>query len=384
VAQAQKMEAVGQLSGGIAHDFNNLLTVVAACCDQIALSRNDPAAVRDHVDMIQETVQRGAALTRQLLTFSRRQVLTPKVLSLNSVVQGMAGILRRLIGDSIDLELSLDPQLGHIRADAGQIEQVLMNLCVNARDAMPEGGALKISTANFDPSSKDSAGRPESSLRGPHVLLRVADGGVGIDPAIQSRIFEPFFTTKKQGQGTGLGLPTVYGIVRQSGGLVRFESEPGQGTVFLVYLAQVPAASAQKQDTDVSVGRPGNETILLAEDDETVRGSVSMLLKMRGYTVLQAPNGLEALRIFQTQHKEIQLVLTDMMMPGMGGWEFSQRVLALRPDASIIFMSGHMPDPDVREAIHQKGMVFVQKPFTHQNLEAKIREVLDIRCQSGT
>jgi len=383
-AQAQKMEAVGQLSGGIAHDFNNLLTVIAACCDQIALARNDAEATRANVDMIQDTVQRGAALTRQLLTFSRRQVLTPKILNVNAIIQGMAGILRRLIGDAIQLELKLDPQLGHIRADAGQIEQVLMNLCVNARDAMPRGGLLSITTSNFDPAGKENAGRPESSLRGMHVMLRVADNGVGIDPAIQSRIFEPFFTTKTQGQGTGLGLPTVYGIVRQSGGLVRFESQPGKGTVFFVYLAQTAPAASEKQDSGVSANRPGNETILLAEDDETVRGSVSMLLRMRGYTVLQAPNGLEALRLFQAQQKSIQLLLTDMMMPGMGGWELSQRVLALQPDASIIFMSGHMPDPEVREAIHRKGMVFVQKPFTHQHLEAKIREVLDVRCQSGT
>lgn len=383
-AQAQKMEAVGQLSGGIAHDFNNLLTVIAACCDQIALTRNDAGAVSGHVDMIQETVQRGAALTRQLLTFSRRQVLTPKILSLNAVVQGMAGILRRLMGETVDLQLALDPQLGHIRADAGQIEQVLMNLCVNARDAMPKGGTLSITTQNFDPTGKESAGQPESSLRGPHVLLRIADSGVGIDPAIQSRIFEPFFTTKKQGQGTGLGLPTVYGIVRQSGGLVRFESQPGRGTTFFVYLAQVPMAVDQKQDSGVALARPGQETILLAEDDETVRGSVSMLLRMRGYTVLPAINGADAWRIFQEQRKSIQLVLTDMMMPAMGGWELSQRVLELQPDASIIFMSGHTPDAAVRDAIHQKGMVFVQKPFTHQHLESKIREVLDIRCQSGT
>ena len=360
--QSQKMDAVGRLAGGIAHDFNNLLTAIIGRSEllQMRMSAEDPA--RADTAEILEASNRAASLTRQLLAFSRKQVLEPKVLSLNCVVVESEKLLRRLIGEDVELSCELDPELGHIRADAGQLEQVILNLAVNARDAMPQGGGLTISTSNVD---------------GDHVALCVADTGVGMDAETQSRIIEPFLKTKEPGKGTGLGLATVHGVVEQSGGSIRVQSEPGRGTVFTIYLPRVAEpVEAPPEIPGERVAR-GTETVLLVEDEAIVRSLVVEMLENCGYDVLEAPDPEEAIRICRTHDGPIELMITDVVMPGMSGSALLERVAPLRPEMKSLFMSGYTDDAVVRSGVTHAAATFLQKPFTQQALQAKARRLLD-------
>ena len=377
LTQARKMEAVGRLAGGIAHDFNNLLTVMIGR-SQLLLRRlgaQDP--VRRDIELMEQTADRAADLTRQLLAFSRKQVLQPTVLDLNAVVANMAEMLRRLIGEDIALVTAFDPALGHVKADLGQIEQIVMNLAANARDAMSKGGRLTLETANAE---LDVAyARHHVDVRpGPHVMLAVSDTGIGMTPETQAQIFEPFFTTKEPGAGTGLGLATVYGIVKQSGGHIWVYSEPGRGTTFKIYLPRVQEA------VDPSAARPGlpesargYETILLVEDELAVRELARDVLRAHGYTVLEAQHGREALRISERHSGPIHLMLTDVVMPEMRGQELANRLAALRPTMPVVYMSGYTDAAVVHHGVLDPGTIFLQKPFTPDALARKIRQVLD-------
>jgi two-component system cell cycle sensor histidine kinase/response regulator CckA len=373
--QAQKMEAVGRLAGGVAHDFNNLLMVISGYTEVLVenLCPEDPLQAK--AQAIQQAADRATTLTRQLLAFSRKQLLELKVVDVNAIVADMERLLRPLIGETIELTTRLAPDLGHTRADAGQLEQVLMNLVVNAKDAMPQGGKILIQTS---PESLDPSSREHSLIQpGPYVVLSVSDTGVGMDPETQSRIFEPFFTTKEQGKGTGLGLSTVYGIVKQSGGYIFANSEPGDGTTFRIYLPKVedpveltsPTRSAQS-----ALG--GSETVLLVEDEESVRELVRETLVSKGYKVIEAGDGDAGLRIAQSHDGLIDLLITDVVMPGMGGCELAQRVAASRPQMKVLFLSGYTEDAIVHHGVLEPGTAFLQKPFTLQVLARKVREVL--------
>jgi PAS domain S-box-containing protein len=375
--QAQKMEAVGRLAGGVAHDFNNLLTVITGR-SAILLGRlkaDDP--LRRSVEQIQKTADRAAGLTRQLLAFSRKQVLQRKDLDLNTMVEEVSAMLRRLIGEDVELLLTLGPNAGHVNADPGQLEQVLMNLAVNSRDAMPSGGTLGVETdcVQVEAAPPD---RPEALPPGPYAVLRVMDTGVGMDAATQARIFEPFFTTKEPGKGTGLGLSMVHGVVRQHGGAVQVRSAVGGGTTFEIYLPQVatPVEPARIAET---AGREtaGRETILLAEDEDDVRALTREVLERQGYRVLEASDGLQALRLYEAEGDRIDLVLSDVVMPRMSGREMVDRVRAIRPDMRVLYMSGYTEDAIVRHGVRDASAVLLGKPFAPADLLAKIREVLD-------
>jgi PAS domain S-box-containing protein len=375
--QAQKMEAVGQLAGGIAHDFNNLLTAILSYCDLVLEEVRQGDPIRSDIEQIRQAGQRAAGLTRQLLAFSRRQVLQPKVLSLNNVVAETDGMLRRLVGPDIVLDVTCDPGLWYALADPGQIELVLMNLVVNARDAMPRGGRLSISTSNRELTGESSA-RPNGMRAGSYVALEVSDTGVGIDLANQARVFEPFFTTKDPGKGTGLGLSTVYGIVQQSGGHITLESAPGRGATFTVFLPRhigndPPAAS--KVDRRRLPG--GTETLLLVEDEAAVRSSARRLLERQGYSVLEARHGADALRIVEESGRPIDLVVTDLVMPEMGGKELAERLRAHRPGLKILFMSGYTEKVITAGGVMPPNTGFVEKPFTVEQLMRRLREILD-------
>ena len=377
LTQARKMEAVGRLAGGIAHDFNNLLTVLIGR-SQLLLRRlgaEDP--VRADIELMEHTADRAADLTRQLLAFSRKQVLQPSVLDLNVVVANLAEMLRRLIGEDIALVTALDPALSHVKADPGQIEQIVMNLAANARDAMSKGGRLTLETANAE---LDAAyARRHVEVRpGPYVMLAVSDTGLGMSPETLTHIFEPFFTTKGPGQGTGLGLATVYGIVKQSDGHIWVYSEPGRGTTFKIYLPRVEEA------VDPSVARPrlpeparGHETILLVEDEPAVRDLARDVLRAHGYTVLEARHGREALLISERHSGPIHLMLTDVVMPEMSGRELANRLASLRPTMPVIYMSGYTDAAVVHHGVLDPGTTFLQKPFTPDALARKMRQVLD-------
>jgi PAS domain S-box-containing protein len=374
--QAQKMEAVGRLAGGIAHDFNNLLTVIGGH-SELLLSELPPADPhRADLEAIHRAGESASSLTRQLLAFSRQQVLAPRVLELNSVVMAAEVMLRRLLGEDVRLLLRLAPALGAVRADAGQLEQVLMNLAINARDAMPRGGDLILETANI---AVDDANGTEisSGTPGPYVLLRVADSGVGMDAATRARLFEPFFTTKDEGKGTGLGLATVYAIVKQSGGFLRVRSELGEGATFEVYLPRVAGAlSASKSVPDGPVAR-GSETVLLVEDSAPVRAIARLVLERQGYTVVEAPEATVAIAHAERLRRPLHLLLTDLVMPGMNGRDLADRVLEIRPDLRVLFMSGYTSDSALRAGVVEGGMPYLQKPFTAEGLARKVREVLD-------
>jgi PAS domain S-box-containing protein len=375
--QAQKMEAVGQLAGGIAHDFNNLLTAILSYCELLLeeIRQGDP--IRGDIEQIRQAGQRAAGLTRQLLAFSRRQVLQPKVLSLNAVVESTEGMLRRLIGADIVLEIRSDPALWHVLADPGQIEQVLVNLVVNARDAMPRGGRILVATGNLELKA-DSPMRGNGVRPGMYVSLLVRDTGAGIDPAHHARIFEPFFTTKEPGKGTGLGLSTVYGIVQQSGGHVTVESTPGEGAAFTVLLPRHlggEPATASRADRRRLPG--GTETLLLVEDEAAVRSSARRLLERQGYTVLEARHGGDALRIVEESRRQIDLVVTDLVMPEMGGKELAERLRAHRPGLKVLFMSGYTEKAIASGGVMPPNTGFVEKPFTVEQLMRRLREILD-------
>jgi two-component system cell cycle sensor histidine kinase/response regulator CckA len=368
LTQSQKMEAVGRLAGGIAHDFNNLLTVITSYSELLLqdLSRDDPR--RDDVEQVRKAADGAAALTRQLLSFSRQQVIEPKAIDLNTVVENLKKILQRVIGEDVELATVLAPDLRAVRADVSQIEQILMNLAVNARDAMPTGGKLTIETNNV-------LHGPERAQ--PFVMLAVTDTGTGMDEATKARIFEPFFTTKQVGKGTGLGLATVYAIVTQGQGLIWVYSELGHGTSVKIYLPQVDAiASSAASDAPMVVPR-GTETVLLVEDAAAVRAVAKQTLVRQGYQVLEASDGEDALHIAKRHRGPIDLVLTDVVMPRVGGRELVERLSAVRPDVRVLFMSGYTDDSVVRHGILEGGVPYLQKPFAPDGLARKVRDVLD-------
>jgi len=376
--QSQKMEAIGQLAGGVAHDFNNLLTAINGY-SSLALQRSDPDdRIRGYLEEIRKAGERATNLTRQLLAFGRKQMLKPVPLNLNDVVSEMSKMLRRLIGEDISFDAKLDPELKQIRADAGQLEQVLVNLVVNSRDAMPQGGTLTIETANFD-IDHEFASRHLGLMPGNYVVLTVTDNGCGMDDKTKARIFEPFFTTKEKGRGTGLGLSTVYGIVTQSGGNIWVYSEPNEGTVFKVFLPQLEQGSepAAKILVDTVVPR-GSETILLVEDEEVVRGLARQVLEQAGYNVLDAGSGDEAIRLCRELREPIDLLLTDVVMPKTSGKEVAERLIRLRPATRVLYMSGYTDDAIVHHGVLDANVEFIQKPFTPIALARKVREVLDV------
>jgi signal transduction histidine kinase/ActR/RegA family two-component response regulator len=375
--QAQKMDAIGRLAGGVAHDFNNLLTVILGRTDLLLGPLAPEHPMRRGIELIQRTAGRAAELTRQLLAFSRKQVLEPVVLDLNAVTADMKDMLGRLIGEDIALLTTPTPGLGRVTADRGQIEQVIMNLAVNARDAMPQGGRLILETANVD-LDDDYLRRHVGARPGPHVMLAVSDTGTGIPREIQSQIFEPFFTTKEPGKGTGLGLATVYGIVKQSGGYIEVDSEPGRGTTFRIYLPRCDAEPvAAERGSRPEVGAGGTETILLVEDEEGVRELARDILRASGYTVLEARNGAEALLLCERHQGPLDLLLTDVVMPRMSGRELAERLTPLRPDLSVLYMSGYTDDAVIRHGVLGAGTAFLQKPFTPVTLVQRVRETLD-------
>ena len=379
--QAQKMDAIGRLAGGVAHDFNNLMTVVRGYSELLLshLDKRDP--MRQDIEQINEAGKRASSLAHQLLTFSRKQALQPGTLNLNTLITDLKQMLGRLIGEDIELITVLETGLGYIKADAGQIDQVIMNLTVNARDAMPQGGKLIIETANVD-LDEEYAHRHFSLQPGPYVRLSFSDTGTGMDEQTQSRIFEPFYTTKEEGKGTGLGLSTVYGIVKQSGGSIYVYSEPGQGTAFKIYLPRVQQAieSATPDETQLEISC-GTETILLVEDENMVRNLAQHILIEYGYTVLEARNGGEALLICEQYQKPIHLMLTDVVMPRMNGPELFKRLKPLLPSLQVLYMSGYTDRSIVHHGVSEQSVVCLEKPFTPKTLTQKVRQVLDVRLR---
>jgi two-component system cell cycle sensor histidine kinase/response regulator CckA len=377
--QSQKMEAIGQLAGGIAHDFNNLLTAILGYAALLSSQLPKDEILQEEIGEISKAGQRAATLTRQLLAFSRLQVLEPRVLDLNASVRGIETMLRRLIGEHIELVTILEPSLASVRADAGQIEQVILNLVVNSRDAMPDGGRLVIRTGNLEMVEAEAL-RQASTHPGHYVMLTVSDTGSGMDAATQARIYEPFFSTKTKDRGTGLGLSTVYGIVQQSGGSIWSASEVGKGTTFKVFLpmADGVAAAAEASPPDRTAA-PATETILLVEDDPSLRKLALRILKGLGYTVLEASAGPAALALAKQYPGSIDLVLSDVVMPRMTGSEFVSALRVLRPEVSVLYMSGYNDDAIIRHHILEAKAAFLQKPFTPASLAEKIRDVLNAR-----
>lgn len=373
----QKMESIGQLAGGIAHDFNNLLTVINGYADdlEIEFDPDDPRLAK--IVQIRRAGERAAALTRRLLTFSRRQAIQPVVIDLNTVVTEMAEMLRRVIGEHIELRLDLTPDLQQVQVDPAQLHQLIMNLVLNAQDAMPQGGMLTIATANVLLDAAFAQSHPGSQV-GPHVMLSIQDTGTGMDSETQVRLFEPFFTTKRPGKGTGLGLSTVYGIVKQNKGYVAVETALGQGTTFRIYFPQArkTAQETPARDQPAAVPDRGTETVLLVEDEATIRTIARESLERHGYRVLEAANGLEALQILDTYRGPLHLLLSDVIMPGMHGPELGRHVKSLRPEIRVLYMSGYPDDVLGPRGVISSDVNFLQKPFTSRTLAGKVREVL--------
>jgi nitrogen-specific signal transduction histidine kinase/ActR/RegA family two-component response regulator len=375
--QSQKMEAIGSLAGGIAHDFNNLLTVIKGYSELSRIGLKEGDTLRGNIDEIQNATERAASLTRQLLAFSRRQVMEMKVLDLNTILRGLDKMLHCVIGEDIELVTLLAEDLGRARADVGQIEQVIMNLAVNAKDAMPSGGKLTIETANVE--LDESYARSHVDVKhGHYVMFSVSDTGVGMSPEVRERIFEPFFTTKKKGKGTGLGLSTTYGIVKQSDGNIWVYSKLGKGTTFKIYLPRVdePLEEIKKEVLKEELPR-GNETILIVEDEEEVRKLAGKILERQGYRILEASQGDDALRISEKHGVPIDLILVDVIMPGMSGSELAKHLKSPHPKMKVLYMSGHTDDAILHHGVLEKGVNYIQKPFTMDRLARKVREALD-------
>ena len=380
--QAQKMEAIGRLAGGIAHDFNNILTAIGGAAEFLGEAIPEPHPARADVEQIRESAARAGTLTRQLLAFSRKQILQPRVLDLNATVSGLERFLARLIGEDVHVETHLAPGLGAVRADPGQIEQVLINLAVNARDAMPRGGVLTIETAEVVLDPSDSPDSPHDLPPGQYVRLLVRDTGTGMSPEVLSRAFEPFFTTKPQGKGTGLGLATVFGIVKQSGGTVTAESVLGQGATFMIYLPRADGVRSPRAPERVASSR-GTETVLLVEDEAAVRTLARRVLEREGYTVLEARHGQDALRLVEAHQGRLDLVLTDTVMPEMDGPALVRALVARGTVVPVLLMSGYTDDEVVRRGAGSSGMSLLQKPFTARELADAVRRVLDDTVSSG-
>jgi len=375
--QSQKMEAIGTLAGGVAHDFNNILMVISGYSQVLIDSLAKEPKLRSHVEQMQRAGERAASLTRQLLAFSRKQTTQPEPLNLNGVVTGMEKMLLRLIGENIAVTTRLAPDLGTVNADAGQFEQVILNLAVNARDAMPQGGQLTLETKNVDfPAGEVSGANGQRS--GSYVQLEVSDTGLGMEPSIQAHIFEPFFTTKPKGKGTGLGLSTVYGIVEQAGGQITFTTAPGAGTSFRILLPRILSGQSPKVPPEGTTDiYRGSETVMLVEDDAAVCELVRAVLTSHGYKVLTARHPEEAETICVSDSNGIELLLTDVIMPGMSGAELFRRVIAQNPRMKVLFMSGYIDDSLIRQGIQEKEVAFLQKPFSPLSLAKKVREVLN-------
>ena len=379
---AQKMEAVGRLSGGIAHDFNNLLGVILGYSQVIKRSLGDAHEAFEYAEEIEKASQRAVSLTRQLLAFSRQQVLEPVVLNLNTLLSDMQKMLPRLIGEDVALTLDLDPALAQVKADPSQVEQVLMNLAVNARDAMPDGGKLIIQTHNTILDSSYTREHP-GSRPGSYVLLRVTDSGTGIDPEIQSKIFEPFFTTKERDKGTGLGLATVYGIVKQSGGYIAIDSEKGKGASFSIFLPRVDVAASQIPLVPVTPAETrGSEAILLAEDEEPLRKLAQMFLQESGYRVISARDGQHALELARQNPAPIDLLITDVVMPGMNGRALAERLCSNNPGMKVLYISGYTDTFIAGHGVLEPGTHLLHKPFTKETLTGRVRELLNARAAS--
>ncbi|HVH10552.1 MAG TPA: PAS domain S-box protein [Gemmatimonadales bacterium] len=374
--QSQKMEAVGRLAGGVAHDFNNVLTAIFGYADLLLEDLPDVSPQRQDIQEIRKAAERASGLTRQLLAFSRQQVLKPVVLSLHELVEDFEKMVQRLLGEDVKLLLHLAADAGNVRADPGQLQQVIMNLAVNARDAMPTGGDLVIETANAE-LSEQYAELHQPVVAGPYVMLAVSDTGTGMTPEVKARLFEPFFTTKERGKGTGLGLSTVYGIVKQSGGYVWVYSELGRGTTFKIYLPRVDAPPDRVASPPEAGTLTGTETVLIAEDDAALRPLVKGLLERLGYTVLEAENAAQALSLAEAHSGPIHILVADVVMPGESGRELARRLAESRSDTKVLYVSGYTGDAIVHHGMLEPGLNFLQKPFTPSAFARKVREVLD-------
>jgi two-component system, cell cycle sensor histidine kinase and response regulator CckA len=374
--QISRMEAIGQLAGGIAHDFNNLLTVILGH-SEFLLKRNEPVkSWRVRIEEIRKAAERGAWLTNQLLAYSRNQLLEPTVLHFNAVLKDMDDILRRVLGEDVALDLLLDPNLGWVKVDRGQLQQIVLNLAGNSRDAMPKGGRLGIETMNI--SVTKGAVKPQAFLHpGKYVAIVVRDSGHGMDAKTRARIFEPFFTTKDMGKGTGLGLATVYGIVKQSGGYVWVESEPGHGSAFYTLLPRVPKPPDSEVLQEMFDFRSGGETILLVEDDPALRKMAAEVLRETGYKVLTAPSGADALHVAAEHQGPLDVLLTDVVMPGMTGRELADQIVARYPRIRVLYMSGYTDDAIGNHGLFGQTLRVLQKPFTHDGLMRHVREALE-------
>jgi signal transduction histidine kinase/CheY-like chemotaxis protein len=375
--QSQKMDAVGRLAGGVAHDFNNLLTVIMSCTDLLLTDGTETPNQREDLEQIRDAAVAAASLTRQLLAFSRQEVIQPRLVEVNSVVASADGILKRLIGEDIDLTTVLTDDSPIVKIDRSQLEQVIVNLAVNARDAMPSGGKLTIETQIVDVDHSYATAH-WSVAPGKYTVISVADTGTGMDENTQARIFEPFYTTKEVGKGTGLGLAMVYGTVKQSGGFIWVYSEPGSGTTFKIYLPVAQDGTLPATEHKPLTPPPrGSETIVLAEDSAAVRSTARQILERAGYTVLEAPNGKTALEIARKKSHLIHMLITDVVMPEMSGSQLTERFAALRPSAKILYMSGYTDDAVVRHGVISAGIDYLQKPFSSEALLRKVRDVLD-------